>query len=354
MPNLDTSSASDGFTYEDLAKSAQHFLAGRPVVVLGTGATIPHGLPSMPELADSLLVAINDGPPGWDAFAHRLDATKDLEQALHDVELPAETVEILVRATWDIVSARDIGFHEQLLKGPSSFPLADMFRYLLRTADSHLRVVTTNYDRLAEYAANYVGAYASTGCTPGWLQRFVPASVNAERKPSSGFEGLVTILKVHGSLDWFRDETDHVIAVPLSPSIPQDVHPLVVTPGVSKYREVHKDPFRTVMTAADTVLREATCYVCVGYGFNDEHVQPVLVNRVKRDGVPLLVVTKVLTDQTRAAFLTTPPRRFLFIEESGGGTMAYTPRHPNGVLVDGVSVWQLNEFMDLITGEKAG
>lgn len=341
-----------GFTYDQLARHAQHYLAGRPVVVLGTGATIPHGLPSMPTLADGLLAAITDNPEGWDAFANRLDETKDLEQALHDVPLPQATVELLVRATWEIVSAKDIELYSNLLKGRVAFPLSDLFAYLLRTADAHLRVVTTNYDRVAEYAANAVGAYASTGVTAGWLQRFVATSVNRGRQPSPGFEGLVTILKVHGSLDWFRDATDDVIAVPLAHAVPDDMKPLVVTPGVSKYREVHKDPFRTVMSAADTVLRNATCYVCVGYGFNDEHVQPVLVSRVMKDGIPLVVVTKELTAQTRDAFLNAPPKCFLFVEEAPGGTRVYTPDHPDGVVLNGVFAWQLQGFMKMVTGEE--
>lgn len=343
--------ADSEFTYEELAKHAQRLLAERPVVVLGTGATIPHGLPSMSTLADGLLAAITDNPEGWDAFAERLDATKDLEQALHDVPLPQGTVENLVRATWEIVSAEDIGLYKQLLNGGVAFPLSDLFAYLLRTADAHLRVVTTNYDRVAEYAANAVGAYASTGVTAGWLQRFVATSVDRERAPSPGFEGLVTILKVHGSLDWFRDATDDVIAVPLAQAVPDYMKPLVVTPGVSKYREVHKDPFRTVMSAADTVLRNATCYVCIGYGFNDEHVQPVLVNRVMKDDIPLVVVTKELTTQTRTAFLNQPPKRFLFVEEAPNGTMVYTPNDAGGVVLDDVSVWQLQDFINMITGQ---
>lgn len=341
-----------GLTYEELAKRAQRLLAERPVVVLGTGATIPHGLPSMTTLADGLLAAITDHPEGWDDFAQRLEETKDLEQALHDVSLPQDTVEVLVRATWELVSAKDIEFYEQLLKGGVAFPLADLFSYLLRTADAHLQVITTNYDRVAEYAANAVCAYASTGVTAGWLQRFVSTSVNAERAPSPGFEGLVTILKVHGSLDWFRDATDDVIAVPLAQGMLDDMKPLVVTPGVSKYREVHKDPFRTVMSAADTVLRKATCYVCIGYGFNDEHVQPILVSRVIKDDIPLIVVTKELTAQTRNAFLNDPPKRFLFLEEAPEGTRVYTPDHPAGVVLDGVSAWLLQDFMRVVTGDE--
>ncbi len=341
-------------TYEELAKRAQRFLAERPVVVLGTGATIPHGLPSMPTLADGLLAAITEHPEGWHAFAERLEETKDLEQALHDVELPQDTVEVLVRVTWEIVSAKDIDFYKQLLKGGVSFPLSDLFRYLLRTADAHLYVVTTNYDRVAEYAANAVGGYASTGVTAGWLQRFVATSVDREKKPSPGFEGMVTILKVHGSLDWFRDAAQDVIAVPLAQAVPDDMKPLVVTPGVSKYREVHKDPFRTVMSAADTVLRKATCYVCIGYGFNDEHVQPILVNRVMKDDIPLVVVTRKLTQNIRTAFLNEPPKRFLFVEEAPNGTRVYTPSAPGGVVLDGLSAWQLQDFMEMITGEERG
>lgn len=349
---LEASSVTLTIEYEDVALRAQRFLAERPVVVLGTGATIPHGLPSMPMLAESLVGSISDHPPGWREFAKRLDETKDLERALHEIDLPMETTERLVRATWEIVSSKDLAFYQRLIRGGTPFPLADLFKHLLRTVEAHVKVVTTNYDRLAEYAANHVGAYASTGVTPGWLQRFVPVAVTRERPPSPGFEGRVTILKVHGSLDWFRDSSGDVIAVPLSSAIPADLQPLIVTPGISKYREVHKDPFRTVMSAADAILREATCIVCVGYGFNDEHVQPVLISRVRKDGVPLVVVTRELTRQTRHAFLEEPPKRFLFLEEAQDGTRVYLPEHPSGVLLKGVSVWQLSGFVNLLAGEE--
>jgi hypothetical protein len=353
MADPDRTHSEKAFTYEDLARCAQHFLAERPVIVLGTGATIPHGLPSMSELADLLLAAIKGNPPGWEEFSARLNMTKDLEQALNEVALPEETVEILVAVTWEIISLRDLEFYEQLLKGPVEFPLAALFKYLLRTADSHIQVVTTNYDRLAEYAANYVNAYVSTGVTAGWLQRFVPASVNAEHPPAPGYDGQVSLLKVHGSLDWFRDATDDVVGVPLARAIPTNTQPLVVTPGVTKYRAVHKDPFRTVITAADAVLRGASCYVCVGYGFNDEHIQPILVNRVMKSDIPLVLVTKQLTEPTHKAFLRKPPKKFIFLEEADGGTTVYNPEYPSGVRLDGVSVWRLDNFMRLIIGEKA-
>jgi len=337
--------------YENTAHLAQRFLAERPVVVLGTGATIPHGLPSMPVLADMLLDAIADEPAGWDAFSECLAETKDLEEALQRIALPKDTVDVLVRATWEIVSSKDVEFYEEILGGPQAFPLADLFKYLLRTADSRLGVVTTNYDRLAEYAGNWIGAYVSTGMTAGWIQRFVPASVDSERPPAPGYEGHVSVLKVHGSLDWFRDATGDIVGVLLAREIPSGMKPLVVTPGSTKYREVHKDPFRTVMTAADRVLRDATCYLCIGYGFNDEHVQPILLNRVRKNDIPLVVVAKKLTQSTRDSFLSRPPKKFLFIEESEDGTTIYGPEYPVGVDLAGVSLWQLDIFMKMIAGE---
>ncbi len=353
MADPDRTLPEKDLTYEELARCAQRFLSERPVIVLGTGATIPHGLPSMVELADLLLAAIRGNPPGWEEFSACLDTTKDLELALHEVALPDETVEILVAATWEIISSKDLQFYEQLLRGRVAFPLATIFKYLLRTADSHIHVVTTNYDRLAEYAANYAGAYVSSGVTGGWLQRFVPASVSTERPPTPGYEGQVSLLKVHGSLDWFRDATDDIIGVPLACTIPLDMQPVVVTPGVTKYRAVHKDPFRTVMAAADEVLRGTRCYVCIGYGFNDEHVQPILVNRVMKSDIPLVLLTKQLTEPTRKAFLRNPPKKFIFLEEAVGGTTVYNPEHPSGVHLDGAAVWRLDDFMEMITGEKA-
>ncbi len=351
MADHGTTDSQTTFTHEDLARCAQRFLAERPVVVLGTGATIPHGLPSMSGLADQLLATIKGDPPGWGEFSARLESTKDLEQALQEVTLPEETVEIVENTTWEIISAKDSTFHEQLLAGPVAFPLMKLFAHLLRTADPCIRVVTTNYDRLAEYAANEVGAYVSTGMTAGWIQRFVPASVNSESRPKPGYEGQVFVLKVHGSLDWFLDTTGNVAGVPLARAIPKNMHPLVVTPGVSKFRVVQKDPFRTVISAADQVLRAANCYLCVGFGFNDEHVQPILVSRVMKNNIPLVLVTKEITEPTRRAFLTNPPSKFLFLEETSGGTTVYTPEHPGGVQVEGVSAWRLDGFMRLVTGE---
>ena len=79
-----------------------------------------------------------------------------------------------------------------------------------------------------------------------------------------------------------------------------------------------------------------------------------IINRVMKDDVPLVIVTKELTKQTRHAFLGNPPKQFLFLEEAQDGTRVYLPEHPGGALLKGASVWQLSGFVNLLAagGQK--
>lgn len=343
-----------GLTYEDIAQRAQQYVSRKPVLVLGTGATIPHGLPSMENLADALLKDASLTGKDYGKFKKRLSKTRDLEVTLHDERLSPSAVDRVVDATWRLVSQADCALYQQLVRGETTLAIEPLFRHLLRTADARLWVLTPNYDRIAEYAANRVNAHVSNGMTAGPLPRFVPGMVNQERMPHVGYEGQVILLKVHGSLDWFMSPAADIIGLPFSTNIPDGFRPLVVTPGVSKYREVHKDPFRTIIAAADNVLRAAPGFLCVGYGFNDEHIQPILVRRVQKDKIPLLVITKVLTQAARAAFLKNACQEFMLIEEHAEGSCVYCPEARTGLVLKGVSVWHVEDFMKMITGQKVG
>lgn len=343
-----------GMTYEDVAQRAQQYVSDKPVLVLGTGATIPHGLPSMEKLADTLLKDPSLTGKGYAKFRNRLSKTRDLELTLHEVRLSSKAVDSIVDATWRLVSTDDLALYQKLVRGKATLAIESLLRHLLRTADARVSVVTPNYDRIAEYAANRVNAHVSTGMTAGPLPRFVPGMVHQERMPHVGYEGQVALLKVHGSLDWFMSPSGEIVALPFTPKIPDGFRPLVVTPGVSKYREVHKDPFRTIIAAADNVLRAAPGFLCVGYGFNDEHIQPILVRRVQKDKIPLMLITKALTEAAKEAFIKKACQEFMLIEEHPDGSCVYCPEARTGLVLKGISVWRVEDFMKMITGKKLG
>ncbi len=348
-----------GLGLEDVGKLAQKYVANCPVIVLGTGASIPNGLPSMSQLARELLnrVAVDENEPDarlWDAFKKKLAETEDLEQSLHEIDLSDSLLTAVIAHTWDYINECDIAVHNALLAAQSQLPLTRLLRHILRTAQATACIVTTNYDRLAEYAASVAGAAFFTGFAPGFFSRFTPSNSQGGGVINfPGKQGHVHIWKVHGSVDWFTDRLGEAVSLQGAHAIPDGFTPLIVTPGISKYRKVHQDPFRTVITQADAALEQASGFLCIGYGFNDEHIQPKLLSRHRRGKVPIVAVTKSLTPKAKELLIENSRGEYLALEEADNGTRAYTPDFPDGTVVDGLDAWDLSNFLDMAIGERS-
>ena len=342
-------------SFEQVAEMAQRRVADCPVIVLGSGATIPYGLPSMPQLSDGLLSRII--PEGtsdtevWERFKQRLDATSDLERALQDVTLTESLLSQVIHATWDLVAEKDRMMCDAVLVDANYLPLTRLFRHLLRTAQASVEVITTNYDRMVEYAANAAEAACYTGFSPGIFGGFITdfASVRCNLR-CPGTQGHVLLWKVHGSLDWFENPTRQAFAVHGAWKVPSSCRPLMVTPGLAKFRETHRDPFRTVMTQADLALEKAKGYLCIGYGFNDEHIQPKLLSRLSKNDVPIVVITKTLSQAGHDLLLAKPTKNFLILESRENGTMVYYPDCAAGTLLHDRQIWSLPSFLDMVVG----
>ncbi len=347
-----------GLTVEQVTELAQKYVSNQPVLILGSGASVPHGLPSMPTLANELRRRVetavsNPDLPTWNAFSANLASTHDLEQSLHALELTESLLKSVVTETWKAIAFHDLKLMAGIIDGTISLPLTHLLKYLLRTAHASVSVVTTNYDRLVEYATNAAEAVFFTGFIPGTFGRFISAAAPCGFR-CPGSQGHVRLWKVHGSLDWFEDSTSQPLAVYGASDIPPACRPLIVTPGVTKYRKTHLDPFRTVMAHADTALERASGYLCIGYGFNDEHIQPKLISRISRNDVPILVITKKLSNAGRHLLLARPPRKFLILEEGDGGTTVYHPARPTGELLSGHELWALQNFLNTVIGGDSG
>jgi hypothetical protein len=96
----------------------------------------------------------------------------------------------------------------------------------------------------------------------------------------------------------------------------------------------------------------ARAYFCVGYGFNDEHVQTKLIEHCDRDSTPLVVITKELTPTAKSFLTGGRCRRYLAIEDGPAGARAYMHDAPAGFDLD-QPLWRLDQFLDHITGTPA-
>jgi hypothetical protein len=331
---------------------AQNCVAKTPVIVLGSGASVVHGIPGMWALGQQLkhstlpLGLTTADTDGWHAFCKRLDET-DLESALTDVTVTAVITQHIISTTWEFLNAADVKLFEDIVSDRQLLPLTKLFRHLFRSTATEIQIVTPNYDRVAEYAAEAAGYSAFTGFTFGMLGQRANAPIPKifyGRNPSR----TVNVWKVHGSFGWFHDQNNIVVSLPPTLKIPTGMTPVIVTPGIEKYRRTHDEPFRTTMQSADAAIRSASAFLCIGYGFNDSHLQPLLVERCDTDSAPLVLITKEISAKAHDFFRSGKCHSYLALEETSVGTRLFSNDYPDGAELPGFSYWKLSDFLSLI------
>lgn len=311
---------------DEIYNTIQAYLKEPPLVIWGSGATIGFGLPSMSQLKDKIGSAI----PTFDKSCTDLEV--ELGKDKYEADLPS--IRKVIR---DVVNAADIKAKEHLLKNEDDFE--GIKRLTSFCHDPHpkvMNVVSTNYDRVLEYVWGYYGLRY----TDGFEQQEL--SVFDETKFLD--KGIINLMKVHGSLDWF--DVDHEVRK-LSSDFGFD--PVMIPPGKNKYRTTHNSPYRELMHKSDDAIKKAPSFLVVGFGFNDEHITP-LVSKKTNAGTPIVVVTMKVTPTTEKQL--EKAKKVIYVEADidikksririieNGNTLSDT-------IEDG-QFWTLNNFMDIL------
>ena len=337
---------------KSLLELAQECISRFPVIILGSGASATYGIPGMPQLRDYLLrvacpsTAKTDEIAKWDEFKTKLGTT-DLETALDEVRLTDSLTTLVVESTWDYLAPFDYKVFEKAIVDHKLFPLTKLFLHLFNTTQSDIHVVTPNYDRIAEYAADAGKLAHYTGFNYGHIRA---RAINEKPRIHVGntVAKTVNIWKVHGSFDWFRDGDGIVFGLPVSNSRPPNMTPVIITPGIDKHRLTNNEPFHSIKSEADKALQNAGAYLCIGYGFNDTHLQTTLVERCREKDVPLVLVTKAISVTAQAFLKSGKCKKYLAVEESPSGCRIYSAEFPAGEEIVGAPTWQICEFLKLV------
>lgn len=290
----------------------QGYLENSPLIVLGSGASMPYELPSMGGLADEIKksdTVISD--PNYNAFCTAVD-NSGLEGAIDAVNLLPETLWEIRRVVWETVNEKDCLYFDQHPIDPPT-ALVELIRKVLAPTPNKVSIVTTNYDRLAEYAADGAGATTVTGYEGSLIKKLeLPSSLLKTRRTRAR-ERVVDIWKVHGSLDWFQAPDGTSVALPLARTIPNNFQPLIIPPGKEKYSSTHDEPYRTIIAEADNAFVQAGAYLCVGYGFNDEHIQPKLLTQISK-GKPIVILARTMTPACKKHIVEAEVSKYLIFE----------------------------------------
>lgn len=336
-----------------IAKLAQSCFHGHPVIILGSGASMPHGLPSMNDL--SVFLKAHIAPEGdaeaeaWRGVTLALENGLHLEGALEGNNLPPALLKKIVCETWNCVNEKDSAVYFELARDQGAFPLGRIMNALFQSTNIAVHVVTTNYDRIIEFACNSVGLLFSTGFTPGYLQTWeATGGVGFTRggKPTR----IVRIWKVHGSLDWFQLADETVVGLPVFQLPKIDYQPLIVTPGLNKYEKTHQDPFRSTINGADAALRSASAFLCIGYGFRDQHIHPKIKEQCRQKNVPIVVLARTLTEEAKDFLANQAGKNYLGVEADGTGSRVYAAECPDGVAIPNYEIWSTDGFASLVMG----
>lgn len=332
----------------DYQKQAQDYYSKAPLIILGSGASAAHGMSGMGALAKYLVANIDtsglsaDEIEAWDKFCQVLKDGVDLESALHKVVVTEELTSRIIKSTWSLINAEDIHIFNESLQNQAMFPLSRLLRHMFKSSLTKLNIITTNYDRLAEYACDQERLHHYTGFTHGFFRQLAaPNEINSSRR--------VNIWKVHGSLDWFKSPLEDIVALSNIQGIPANYKPEIVTPGTQKYQTTHLEPYRSIINNADQAITAANSYLCIGYGFNDEHIQPKLMVKCLRQNTPITIITYALSDAAKKLILDGKAQNYLAIERgiTDGQSIVYSSMDTTPLTVE-KNIWSLEGYLSLI------
>lgn len=335
----------------------QEHLSDGLVTIIGSGLSCAEGLPGMGELATYLQAEVGGRLAGADATtwasALSLFATKGLEGALLTVP-PTPAVELAIAsATGKLIARRERVVVSEVFAGTRKLRLTRLLPHLVKPA-AGLTIVTTNYDRLVEIAAEEADIGADTmfvGRFAGQLNeresklsfcRNVTIKTIKPRRTVATFDYRphVLICKPHGSLDWYARAGR---PISYAGDLPDAVR-LIITPGHNKFRNGYESPFDHHRSKANDAIDRASRFLVVGYGFNDDHLETHLSPCIK-GGKPTLMLTRSLSSVARQLALMHASVIALEYAEVGGVAGTTVIAEQKEFFFPGVGMWDVDSFV---------
>jgi hypothetical protein len=304
-------------------------------------------MPGMSDLADHLVSAVTPTAgeeEQWQPIMEQLAANGDLEGVLTKLPVSPSLAEKIVLSTRQLIADAEVSYFQKSATAKAEHPVTPLLRAMHRTSNHLATVITSNYDRLAEFAADQAGFDVRTGFDARHLGSFNAPSLEVANYRPGAPQKTLRILKPHGSLDWYTDSNGLAHFRSLPPDDWAGTKPLMVTPGVDKYRLTHGEPFRSILSQVDAALASAGSIICFGYGFNDDHLHEVITRQLQQGPQKLLIVAKALTPK---AISFAERQSVIAIEEAdGGSTIRIAGESPINIAKQ--NLWSLPGFCQAV------
>ncbi|PAT41598.1 hypothetical protein CK623_01370 [Vandammella animalimorsus] len=301
---------------DELFTELQGALRKAPVLLVGSGFSCGYGLPGMGELAEHLATAVHDAlstDGARSAWTQSVEAIKtNLEAGLNGIPVGTAEWEEIVSALRDetakLILERSIAAEEKILAEKNAGGHAPL-RLLNRLFNGSpqnaegIHVITTNYDTLLELFCDLAGLPLDTGFAGFRRRKLRPrpifqnqynrflVSEKRHQQFDHRLSKTVRLYKPHGSISWLVTDDGPLEVLNDTSTIGR----AIVVPGPSKYQDALVNTlFDEMRTAMNAALDDANALLCIGFGFNDDHLQGVIKRRLAA-GMPTIILTRTPT-----------------------------------------------------------
>lgn len=191
-----------------------------------------------------------------------------------------------------------------------------------------LQLFTTNYDLAFETAASNMGFIVIDGFEFSKPQRFNPAWYNydivnrtqASEKGGAYLSNIIHLYKMHGSVDWTRTEQgvykkDSILS--------EKTEPVFIYPSSAKYQNSYDSPYLDMMAAfLEAVQKPKTAVLCVGFGFNDKHINNAITMALRTNPELMLMIATKNPFDKNSSFNPEIKQQFMRAIDSGDSRIA--------------------------------
>lgn len=292
---------------DEIKKYLQDFFNAGVVTIVGSGLSCAEGLPGMGELAKTLIKEIpknidESSLSSWENIERELKSGKGLEETLLK-HPPTETIEsLIISVTSKLIKDKEKEVLSKVISGEKVLKFSN-FIHKLSIPNNGLPVITTNYDRLIEVACELQGVPIDNmffGSTVSKLNEYQSRmsfcrdiSRMSRKNVKLKYHRRIKIFKPHGCLSWYMYKGE-----PITSIFDLDLRNLIITPGLNKFRTGYEQPFDIHREKANQAIDNASRFIIIGYGFNDDHLETHLINQLQK-GTPALIITRGLSENTQ-------------------------------------------------------
>ncbi|MGO2343919.1 SIR2 family protein [Vibrio litoralis] len=158
-----------------------------------------------------------------------------------------------------------------------------------------LKLFTTNYDLAFEQAASNTGFVVIDGFefsnpsyfNPMWFNYDIVNRSHSKSSEGAYIPNVIQLYKMHGSVDW-RKVNGRVKKLGADN---QKGEPVFIYPSSSKYQTSYDSPYLDMMTSfLEVVKQPRTAVLCLGFGFNDKHINNALTMALRTNPEFMLMV----------------------------------------------------------------